>query len=107
MLQPTPLQGRWLKEGVTGYSKCHAVPANSGALPAFRAHIVDLWRRTFQRRSQKDASTWVRIARIAGDWLLRPRTLHPWPHQRFVVKHPRWEPDVGILHVRICAECAP
>lgn len=27
------------------------------ALAAFRAHIVDLWRRTLRRRRQKDAST--------------------------------------------------
>ena len=26
-----------------------------------------------------------------------------WPNQRFVVKHPRWEPYAGKPHVRICA----
>jgi hypothetical protein len=26
-----------------------------------------------------------------------PRIVHPWPNQRFVVKHPRWEQDAGIL----------
>ena len=107
MHQPIPLQGRWLKQVVTGYFNYHAVPTNSGALAAFRAHIVDLWRRTLRRRSQKDASTWKRIARIADDWLPKPRILHPWPHQRFVVKHPRWEPYAGIPHVRICAGGAP
>src|SRR6266404_2580106 len=29
--------------------------------------------------------------------------LHPWPNQRFAVKHPRWEPDAGMPHVRFCA----
>ncbi len=107
MHQPIPLQGRWLKQVVTGYFNYHAVPTNSGALAAFRAHIVDLWRRTLRRRSQKDASTWKRIARIADDWLPKPRILHPWPHQRFVVKHSRWEPYAGIPHVRICAGGRP
>lgn len=107
MHQPVPVQGRWLKQVVTGYFNYHAVPTNSGALAAFRAHVVDLWRRTLRRRSQKDASTWTRIARIADDWLPKPRILHPWPHQRFVVKHPRWEPYAGIPHVRICAGGAP
>ena len=107
MHQPIPVQGRWLKQVVTGYFNYHAVPTNSGALAAFRAHVVDLWRRTLRRRSQKDASTWTRIARIAHDWLPKPRILHPWPHQRFVVKHPRWEPYAGIPLVRICAGGAP
>ena len=107
MHQPIPLQGRWLKQVVTGYFNYHAVPTNSRALAAFRAHVTDLWRRTLRRRSQKDASTWKRIARIADDWLPKPRILHPWPNQRFVVKHPRWEPYAGIPHVRICAGGAP
>ena len=25
------------------------------------------------------------------------------PNQRFAVKHPRWEPDAGMPHVRFCA----
>ena len=28
------------------------------------------------------------------------------PNQRFAVKHPRWEPDAGMPHVRFCAGCA-
>ncbi len=102
MHQPIPLQGLWLKQVVTEYNNYHAVPTNIGALAAFRAHVVDLW-----RRSQKDASTWTRIARIAHDWLPKPCILHLWPHQRFVVKHPRWEPYAGIPHVRICAGGRP
>jgi RNA-directed DNA polymerase len=30
------------------------VPTNSRALSAFRHYVVDLWRRTLRRRSQKD-----------------------------------------------------
>jgi RNA-directed DNA polymerase len=26
---------------------------------------------------------------IADAWLPKPRILHPWPEQRFAVKHPR------------------
>ena len=26
---------------------------------------------------------------VADDWLPRPHILHPWPNQRFAVKHPR------------------
>src|SRR4029077_6841773 len=54
-------------------------------------------RRSLRRRSQKDGSTWQRVARLADDWLPKPKILHPWPHQRFAVKYPRWEPDAGCV----------
>ena len=103
MHQSIPQQGRWLRQVVTGYYNYHAVPTNSRALEAFHYHVIDLWRRTLRRRSQKDGSTWERIARMAHDWLPKPRILHPWPQQRFAVRHPRWEPYAGMPHVRICA----
>ena len=77
---------------VQGYHGYHAVPTNFRAIAAFRYHVVNLWRRTLKRRSQKDGMTWERIERIAADWLPAARILHPWPAQRFVEKHPRWEP---------------
>ena len=81
----------------------HAVPTNADALAAFRYHIMMLWMRTLTRRSQKDRTGWDRINKLADQWLPKPRILHPWPNQRFAVKHPRWEPDAGMPHVRFCA----
>jgi group II intron reverse transcriptase/maturase len=101
--QPIPEQGAWLKQVVTGFFGYHAVPTNGPALCAFRYHVVILWRRALQRRSQRAGMTWERISKLADDWLPQPRILHPWPNQRFAVKHPRWEPYAGIPHVRICA----
>jgi RNA-directed DNA polymerase len=103
MHQPIPEQGRWLKQVVAGFFAYHAVPTNSSALGAFRYHVACLWRRSLRRRSQKDGFTWSRMRKLADDWLPQPRILHPWPHQRFAVKHPRWEPYAGVPHVRICA----
>jgi len=103
MHQPIPEQGRWLRQVVTGFFAYHAVPTNGPALGAFRYHVIYLWRRSLRRRSQKDGSTWQRVARLADDWLPKPKILHPWPQQRFAVKYPRWEPYAGIPHVRICA----
>ena len=103
MHQPIPEQGRWLRQVVTGFFAYHAVPTNSAALGAFRYHVTCLWRRSLRRRSQKDGSTWQRVARLADAWLPKPKVLHPWPHQRFAVKYPRWEPYAGMPHVRICA----
>ncbi|MDA8120779.1 MAG: group II intron reverse transcriptase/maturase [Gammaproteobacteria bacterium] len=93
MHEPIPVPGRWLKQVVTGYFAYHAVPTNVRALGAFRYHVTVLWRRTLRRRSQKDHMTWERIAKIAAAWLPPPKIQHPWPDQRFAVKHPRWEPS--------------
>ena len=100
---PIPEQGQWLKQVVAGFFAYHAVPTNGAALSAFRYHVTDLWRRSLQRRSQRNRCTWERMRRLANAWLPHPRILHPWPQQRFAVKHPRWEPYAGVPHVRIYA----
>ena len=64
---------------------------------AFRYHVIDLRRRTLRRRGQKRRMTWRGIGKLADDWLPKPRILHPWPNQRFAVKHPRREPDAGCV----------
>jgi RNA-directed DNA polymerase len=87
--QSIPEQGQWLKQVVAGYFAYHAVPTNIQALMAFRFHVISLWGRALRRRSQKDGTTWKRILKIADDYLPKPRILHPWPNQRFAVKHPR------------------
>jgi group II intron reverse transcriptase/maturase len=84
-----PEQGAWLRQVVTGFFGYHAVPTNGRALQAFRHHVTELWRRALRRRSQKDGSTWERVAGLADEWLPKPRILHPWPEQRFAVRHPR------------------
>ena len=87
--QAIPLQGEWLRSVVSGYFNYHAVPTNGRALTVFHYHIRRLWLRTLQRRSERDGSTWQRIEKLAADWLPKPRTLHPWPRERFAVRHPR------------------
>jgi group II intron reverse transcriptase/maturase len=100
-------QGQWLKQVVAGFFAYHAVPTNHRTLAAFRYHVVDLWRHMLRRRGQKHRMTWQRIDTIADAWLPKPRILHPWPSQRFAVKHPRWEPYAGKPPVRFCAGGAP
>ena len=89
MHQPIPQHGKWLRQVVTGYFNYHAVPTNVYALATFRDEIVRRWRRVLIRRSQKGALTWARITKLADDWLPKPRIVHPWPNQRFAVRHPR------------------
>src|SRR5437016_1424610 len=89
MHQPIPEQGRWLAQVVRGYFAYHAVPTNSATIGAFRHHVVDLWRCSLSRRSQRGGITWQRIKQIADDWLPKPKVLHPWPQQRFAVRYSR------------------
>ena len=103
MHQPIPQQARWLAQVVGGYFNYHAVPTNSRALAAFHHHVLERWQRTLQRRGQKDRTTWERITKLANDFLPKPHVRHPWPSQRFAVRHPRREPYALIGHVRICA----
>lgn len=101
--QPLPEMGRWLGQVVRGFMNYHAVPTNSRAIGAFRHHVLWLWLRTLRRRGNRDRTDWGRIMRLADDYLPKARILHPWPEQRFAVKHPRWEPYAGKPHVRFCA----
>ena len=101
--QSIPEQGQWLSRVVQGYFNYHAVPTNSLALKAFRAHVIDLWRRALRRRSQRDDTTWAKVLRLAAQWIPRARILHPWPNRRFDAKHPRQEPGARIAHAGICA----
>ncbi len=101
--QPIPEQGKWLRQVVAGFFAYHAVPTNSRALHTFRHRVTDLWRRSLRRRSQKDRMTWNTIKKLANDFVPPARILHPWPHARFAVRHPRWEPSALVGHARICA----
>ena len=76
---PIPEVGKWLAQVVRGYFAYHAVPTNSPALDAFRYHVVILWHRQLCRRSQRAYLVWERMARLADDYLPKPRILHPWP----------------------------
>jgi group II intron reverse transcriptase/maturase len=99
----TAEQGAWLGSVVRGYFAYHAVPTNTRALSAFLHHVKELWLRALRGRSQKDKTTGAHIEKLAAYWLPKPRVTHPWPAQRFRVKHPRWEPYAGIPPVRFCA----
>ena len=100
---PLTTQGEWLGAVVKGWFNYFAVPTNFKTLAAFHAHVVELWRRALNRRSQRGFIDKARMAALADECLPRPKILHPWPERRFAVRHPRWEPYAGIPHVRFCA----
>jgi group II intron reverse transcriptase/maturase len=89
MHQPIPEQGAWLKQVVAGYFGYHAVLTDDRTLRTFRSAVEFLWMRSLRKRSQRDRTTWEKMKKLAEEWLPKPRILHPWPSQRFAVKHPR------------------
>jgi group II intron reverse transcriptase/maturase len=89
MHRSIPETGKWLAQVVAGYFAYHAVPTNSPAIAAFRYHVVILWHRQLLRRSQRARLVWTQMAKLADEFLPKPRILHPWPSVRFAVKHPR------------------
>jgi group II intron reverse transcriptase/maturase len=89
MHRPIPEQGVWLAQVIRGFFAYHAVPTNFAALSQFRRQIIWLWLRTLRRRSQRDNTPWTRMAKLAADFLPKPKILHPWPSVRFAAKHPR------------------
>ncbi|MGH7062005.1 MAG: hypothetical protein ACREFH_16575, partial [Stellaceae bacterium] len=105
--EPIAEQGAWLGQVVRGFFAYHAVPNNIQALGAFRRHVGRLWGRALRRRSQKDATPWRAVTKLADQWLPKPHIIHPWSDRRFAAKHPRWEPGAGIPHAGFCAGGAP
>ena len=96
MHHPISLQGKWLRQVLRGYFAYRAVPTNCQSMSSFRHYVTDLWCRALQRRSQRDGSTWKRMAQLAAEFLPLPHILHPWPSERFAVGSPRWEPGRWI-----------
>ena len=100
---PLAEQRVWVRAVVQGYFTYHAVPTNFRSLTAFLWKVRWLWFRSLRRRSQKDGTTWKRFDRVTAVRLPKPRILHPWPQDRFAVKHPRWKPSAVVPHAGFCA----
>lgn len=82
--QPIRAQAAYLRSVMTGHFRYYGVPGNSARLSGFRFHVVRIWHRTLQRRSQRGRISWKRMSRYAN-LLPPPKICHPWPSQRFDV----------------------
>jgi RNA-directed DNA polymerase len=80
-------QGKWLNSVMRGHYAYFAVPTNSRALSAFSYHVSQRWMKSLRRRSQRHRMTWERMSIYIKQYLPSPKILHPWPEQRFCVKH--------------------
>jgi RNA-directed DNA polymerase len=90
---PIDEQGRRLASMLNGHYAYFAVPTNTDAVRAVRHHVKVRWYLSLRRRSQRRRLSWRRMNVIAEKFLPLPRVLHPWPEQRFLVRHRRQEPD--------------
>jgi RNA-directed DNA polymerase len=92
MHEPVASVGAWLQKVVVGYYQYHAVPGNLDRLRIFGQRLRRLWRLVLSRRSEGGMLPWDRVAPIFHRWIPIARVLHPYPMERFVAIHPRWEP---------------
>ena len=92
MHDPVASVGAWLQKVVVGYYQYHAVPGNLDRLRIFGQRLRRLWRLVLSRRSQCGMLPWDRLTPIFNRWIPIARVLHPYPMERFIAIHPRWEP---------------
>ena len=87
--EPVNVQGQWLKSVLRGHYSYYSVPTNIETVRNVRHHIKVRWYLSLARRSQRTRLSWKRMNVVADRYLPFPTVLHPWPEQRFLVKHPR------------------
>jgi RNA-directed DNA polymerase len=86
MHQSTAEVGSWLASVVSGHHHYYGVPGNDRRLRAFNYRVFGHWWSAINRRSQKGRISLERMTRIATRWLPPPRTHHPYPTERLIVR---------------------
>ena len=81
--------GRWLGRVCEGWLNYFAVPGSGRFIRAFLRRLQRRWMRALRRRSQRARFSWKRLERMTEILWPRASIRHPWPDQRFAVKHPR------------------
>ena len=92
MHEPIATVGEWLHKVVMGYYRYHCSPGKPRSIACFRAALASLVAAVLSRRSQCGMLPWDRLKPLFARWIPVPRVLHPYPMERFVATHPRWEP---------------
>jgi len=87
---PVADQHAWLRRVVIGHVNYYGVPSNYRALGTFYWEVSRIWHRSLQRRSQR--GRWregQRVRFLEKFSLPTPRIVHPWPNERFFLRHPQ------------------
>lgn len=88
--QPVADQHAWLRRVVVGHVNYYGVPSNYRALNAFHWNVTRMWHRSLQRRSQRGRWREGQRERFLERFALpRPQIVHPWPNERFFLRHAR------------------
>ena len=80
---------KWLGKIMNGWLRYYAVPTSFPSLRRFAFRLRRMWLRVLRRRSQMDRTKLDKLGRVAAAFWPPLQILHPWPEQRFAVKHPR------------------
>ena len=78
---------KWLGKVIHGWLGYYAVPTSFRYLKKFVYRLKRLWLRVLSQRSQKGRMTWQRLDIIVNAYWPPITIRHPWPSQRFAVKH--------------------
>lgn len=78
--------GKWLRSVLLGHYRYYGVPGNESSLYAFRESVLHWWYNTLKRRGQNRKLRWDKMIRIARDWLPYPKSYHPYPSERLIVR---------------------
>lgn len=81
--------GMRLRKVVQGHINYYGVPFNSKSLSLFVDEVIQSWLWSLRRRSHRHRMNWERFKFYVKFWIPIPRIVHPYPEQRFYVKHPR------------------
>ncbi len=80
---------QWLGQVLNGWLNYYAVPNSYPTLRQFHHHVQRHWMRSLRRRSQKAGFPWGRLRKMSERYWPPLRVRHPWPQQRFAVRHSR------------------
>ena len=80
---------KWLGRILNGWLHYYAVPTSFPSLKRFEFRLRKMWLRVLRRRSHLDRTKLDKLGRVAAAFWPRLTILHPWPDERFAVKHPR------------------
>ena len=80
---------KWLGRVIRGWLGYYAVPTSGRFIEAFVHRIKAVWLKILRRHSQRDRFCGFRLDRIVRKFWPPVTILHPWPDQRYAVKHLR------------------
>ena len=78
-----------LRRALQGHMNYFSVPGNGLRVNAFRTEVQKIWYKALKRRSQRNRLNWKKFGAFINTVLPKVKVLHPWPEQRFDVKHSR------------------